>query len=270
MRHLVVSCALLATLTAAAGGCVTKKKYNALESQYEQLNVRYASLQSTESGLRLTVTDLEDQIEILQDSNVYLASFYTDLLNEFRPQLDTDEVELIVYPDRMSLALSEDLSFGSGSSKLTDDGGDTITRMAELIARHPNRRFAVEGHTDSVPIAADAGFDTNWDLGAARAVAVVEKLIAAGAPADQLTATTYAETEPLAANGDDASRETNRRVEISFQPTLDELPGHEALLQAANVTYADGATPDGERQQPPHQQQLPQQEELPPAAAPGS
>jgi len=248
MQRTLVATTVLVCL--ATSGCVTKKKYGALESQYENLDKRYSAIQSSESGLRLQMTDLEDQLQILQDSNVYLSSFYTDLVNEFRPQLDGNDLTVLVYPDRTSLALSDDVTFATGSAKVSDEGKATLRKLAELLARHPDRRFQIEGHTDSRPIH-NAVYTSNWDLGAARAVAVVQELVADGAPADKLSAATYAENSPISTNEVAKGMDTNRRVEISFQPTLDEMPGHEALLQAAaNVVYAPGASKNVPEPQP--------------------
>jgi chemotaxis protein MotB len=222
-------------------GCVSKKRYNELQSQYDDLNTQYASLQQSEAGLRMEAADLEEHVTMLRNSNEYLGSFYADLLSEFRPQLESDEMEVIVYPDRMSLALAQDVTFGTGASKLTGVGDETLAKLADLVKRHPDRRFNVEGHTDDVPIDT-ARYGSNWELGAARAVAVVEALIAQGVPAERLAATSYGETQPLAENGSSDGRQVNRRVEIAFQPTLDELPGHQMLVDAAReVTFAKDA-----------------------------
>jgi chemotaxis protein MotB len=240
------SSSLLATLVligTIGGGCVSKKKYNELQTQYDDLSSRYAALQQSEVGLRMNVEDLEESVAHLRRSNEYLGSFYADLLSEFRPQLEAGEVEVIVYPDRMSLALAQDVSFNSGSATLTKVGDDTLDRLANLVERHPDRRFMVEGHTDSVPIHNDR-YRSNWELGAARAVTVVNQLIDAGVPEDRLAATTYADTQPLVPNDSTGNKAMNRRVEIAFQPTLEELPGHRLLVDAAeSVQYADGAGP---------------------------
>lgn len=230
-----------AALCMAGPGCVTKKKYNELQSQYDDLSTQHANVQQSETGLKVEVNELEEHVTMLRNSNEYLGSFYADLLSEFRPQLEADEMEVIVYPDRMSLALAQDVTFGSGASKLTGVGDETLGKLAELVKRHPDRRFNIEGHTDDVPIDTTR-YGSNWELGAARAVAVVEALVAQGVPAERLAATSYGETQPLAQNGSSDGRQINRRVEIAFQPTLDELPGHQLLVDAArDVTYAENA-----------------------------
>jgi chemotaxis protein MotB len=236
--HLLAAVALIAT---ASSGCVSKKKYNELQSQYDDLSGRYSTLQQSEAGLRVNVDDLEESVEHLRRSNEYLGSFYADLLSEFRGQLEDGEVEVIVYPDRMSLAIAQDVGFKTGSATLTDVGDETVQGIANLVERHPDRRFMVEGHTDSVPIHNDH-YKSNWELGAARAVSVVDQLIEAGVPSDKLAATTYADTQPLVPNDSKENNAINRRVEIAFQPTLEELPGHRMLVDAAEkVTYAKDA-----------------------------
>jgi hypothetical protein len=121
-------------------------------------------------------------------------------------------------------------------------GDETVKSLADLVERHPDRRFMVEGHTDSVPIHNDR-YRSNWELGAARAVSVVNQLIDAGVPEDRLAATTYADTQPLVPNDSTENKAMNRRVEIAFQPTLEELPGHRLLVDAAEkVTYANNAS----------------------------
>lgn len=222
-------------------GCVPAKKYHELEADYADLRLKYDAATAKSEGLSLQVSDLEEHVTTLRQRSDYLGSFYEDLLTEFRPQLENDEIELIVYPDRMTMALAQDVTFSTGSASLTRTGDETLQKMSDLLARHPERRFVVEGHTDDVPISTER-YASNWELGAARAVAVVKELVAAGVPADRLAATTYGDTEPLAANTSDEGRRQNRRVEISFQPTLEELPGHASLMEAArDVTYADGA-----------------------------
>lgn len=230
-----------AVICMASTGCVTKKKYTELQSQYDDLNTRYTNVQRSEDGLKVEVNELEEHVTMLRNSNDYLGSFYADLLSEFRPQLEADEMEVIVYPDRMSLALAQDVTFGSGAAKLTGLGDETLGKLAELVKRHPDRRFNIEGHTDDVPIDT-ARYGSNWELGAARAVSVVEALVAQGVPPERLAATSYGETQPLAQNASSDGRQINRRVEIAFQPTLEELPGHQLLVDAArDVTYAENA-----------------------------
>ncbi|WP_087718087.1 OmpA family protein [Salinicola salarius] len=57
-------------------------------------------------------------------------------------------------------------------------------------------------------------FPSNWDLSAARAIAVVRYLVGQGVDASRLRAIGYGDTRPAASNATSAGRASNRRVDI--------------------------------------------------------
>jgi chemotaxis protein MotB len=72
----------------------------------------------------------------------------------------------------------------------------------------------MEGHTDARPIRT-ARFRSNWDLSAARSIAVLDFLADhAGIPRDRLSIAGYADTAPISSNDSEAGRARNRRVDI--------------------------------------------------------
>jgi chemotaxis protein MotB len=75
----------------------------------------------------------------------------------------------------------------------------------------------IDGHTDVRPISGTAGqFKTNWDLSAARAIAVVQYLVSKGVSPQRLVAAGFGEFQPIdAATSDDAYRR-NRRIEFKL------------------------------------------------------
>jgi chemotaxis protein MotB len=91
--------------------------------------------------------------------------------------------------------------FSSGSAALSNAGkailGDVagILEAREFVAYH----ITIEGHTDDTPISTSQ-FQSNWELSAARAAAVVRFLLDLGVPAGKLTASGYADTVPIAPN----------------------------------------------------------------------
>lgn len=66
----------------------------------------------------------------------------------------------------------------------------------------------IRGHTDKSGDPA-----RNMELSQARANAVKDALVAAGAPAEMLTATGYGDTRPRATNDTEFGRFQNRRIE---------------------------------------------------------
>jgi chemotaxis protein MotB len=114
--------------------------------------------------------------------------------------------------------------FGSGSAALSNAGKAILSDVAATLQ---SREFAayhitIEGHTDDTPISTPQ-FQSNWELSAARAAAVVRFLLDLGVPAGKLTASGYADTVPIAPNrtADGAvipdNQARNRRVVIRLE-----------------------------------------------------
>ncbi len=59
-------------------------------------------------------------------------------------------------------------------------------------------------------------FKSNWELSAARAVAVVQYLITKGVEADRLAAAGFGEFQPLDQGTDEESLARNRRIELKL------------------------------------------------------
>jgi chemotaxis protein MotB len=114
--------------------------------------------------------------------------------------------------------------FSSGSAALSNAGKAILSDVAITLA---SREFAayhitIEGHTDDAPINT-VQFQSNWELSAARAAAVVRFLLDLGLPAGKLTASGYADTVPIAPNRSadgtviPENQARNRRVVIRLE-----------------------------------------------------
>ncbi len=128
------------------------------------------------------------------------------------------EVDLELTAQGLLIRVHAPFLFESGRADLRPEAGKLLGRLAATLQRFP-QAVLVEGHTDSVPISTGR-FPSNWELSAARAVAVARTLQAAGIPPARLTATGCGEWRPLDDNATAAGRERNRRVEIrlSWRP----------------------------------------------------
>lgn len=111
-------------------------------------------------------------------------------------------------------------SFESGSDRLrtNPDLRAALKAVSMAMARHPEAKVAVVGHTDSQPITRSAKkWSDNEQLSRARAEAVAAAMAGDGAPRDRLTVDGKGSADPLVApertSGD---RAKNRRVEIEF------------------------------------------------------
>lgn len=108
------------------------------------------------------------------------------------------------------------LLFELGKADLRPEMTGYLREIAEMMKRRTRVQLQVEGHTDNLPINTSQ-FRSNWELSAARAIAVVRFLIEeAGVPPERLGAAGYADSRPVAPNDTDENREKNRRVEFRF------------------------------------------------------
>jgi chemotaxis protein MotB len=108
------------------------------------------------------------------------------------------------------------LLFETGKAELRSAMKPKLKEMAELVKSRPNVTLQVDGHTDNVPIH-NAQFRSNWELSAARALAVVHFLIdECGLSKNRLSAASFGESRPLVPNDNPENREKNRRVEFRF------------------------------------------------------
>jgi uncharacterized protein (AIM24 family) len=97
-------------------------------------------------------------------------------------------------------------------NNLAEPKEDLSGPIANLVAETKDRAsYAIDvvGHTDAVGTAA-----TNLKLGLARAQLIVERLIAAGVPADRVHATSKGATEPVVRTKANTIEPRNRRVEV--------------------------------------------------------
>ncbi len=106
------------------------------------------------------------------------------------------------------------IRFAAGATKLDKAASKLLDKAAAAIGEFPGAKIAVEGHTDS-----DGGEQANSDLSMARATAVRNHLSGALKMAkDQITATGFGESRPIADNGTREGKAMNRRIEIVLTP----------------------------------------------------
>jgi len=111
-----------------------------------------------------------------------------------------DLVQTDVSDDGLKVALNSGLVFDSGKAKIRSEFEATVISMLQVLAPYSAKyNFAVEGHTDSTPIAGGA-FSSNWELSSARAIVVRQRLEDVGIRRSAIRVEGYADTKPLPEN----------------------------------------------------------------------
>lgn len=109
--------------------------------------------------------------------------------------------------------LGDTVLFGPEQVALTAEGRSIVARQAEWLTRHQGFTARVEGHADEEGTA-----DYNLALGARRAAAVQEYLIARGVAAGRVTTVSYGRERPLEACDSEACFARNRRAVTVVAP----------------------------------------------------
>ncbi len=126
------------------------------------------------------------------------------------------DVTIINDVGAVRVQFGENALFPSGSATLKGAAYEPLSSIGALLKVLPNT-IVVEGHTDSIPLAANAAFKDNYELSLARSMAVVRLLIdKAGLPAAQVASAAYGEHRPRGGNDTPEGRRLNRRVEIAI------------------------------------------------------
>lgn len=208
-----------------------KEKVADLNDRIARMERDLATNLKERSNLEASVQDMTTALAELQkrkaESDARIAE-YRSLLEKFRSLIDAGKLKVKVVDGRMVVVLASDVLFGSGSASLSKDGKASLQEVSRLLASIPKRKFQVEGHTDNVPIAT-AQYPSNWELASARAITVVKTMIDAGMPSDRVSAASFGDSKPAAANDTPEGKAQNRRIEIIIVPDLSTLPGFDEL-----------------------------------------
>lgn len=135
------------------------------------------------------------------------------LNRELKAEIAAGKLQVHMEGRGLVVSLAEAAFFPSGEATLLPATYDSLDKIAAVIRDLPNP-VRLEGHTDSVPIH-NSRFRSNWELSAARGIAMLELLTTrCKIPVSRLAVAGYADNVPLAPNDTEQGRARNRRVDI--------------------------------------------------------
>ncbi len=115
--------------------------------------------------------------------------------------------------------LKSDILFDTGKSALKPQATTNIKELATIMKKYPENVITVKGYTDNT------GSDkVNMPLSEGRAKAVQSQLVAAGIPAQTVTALGMGSNNPIDAASSAAAKAKNRRVEIEIAVDESKIP----------------------------------------------
>jgi chemotaxis protein MotB len=136
-----------------------------------------------------------------------------------RSEINADQVEIEQLKDGIRVRVSGDMLYRSGSVYLSEAGVTALNRVVPTLTAG-NYSIDIVGNTDNTPIGAELAerYPTNWELGGARAAAVVRHLQGQGVDPTAMQAVSNGEYHPAASNDSPAGRAQNRNTEILLRP----------------------------------------------------
>ncbi len=114
--------------------------------------------------------------------------------------------------DAIAIILENALTLKSGKAGIRKSAFPLLKEFAEILKKFPAHELEIAGHTDDVPI--KVSYPDNWELSAARALAILHYLEEQGIEPARMSAAGHGEYMPRATNTTPEGRARNRRVEI--------------------------------------------------------
>ena len=150
-----------------------------------------------------------------QESGRALDTARKQAISQFQPEIKSKEVRVTVDERGLIISLAADSFFRSASAEVDIEASRVLLqRISGLLNELDGYKFAIEGHTDSLPTNPEGPWPSNWELSTDRATNVLRYLVDFGVSDDDFRVVGYGDTQPLALNDTEEGRALNRRIDI--------------------------------------------------------
>jgi chemotaxis protein MotB len=189
---------------------VLNQQISALRRQLAAIEDALAASEASGKDAQTKIADLGSRLNTALAQKVQeLSRYRSDFFGRLR-QILGSRPGIRVVGDRFVFESS--VLFESAKADVSPAGHQSLDR--EIPPDIP-WILRIDGHTDKHPISGGP-FKSNWDLSAARAIAVVQYLITKGIPPDRLAAAGFGEFQPIDPGEDEDALARNRRIELKL------------------------------------------------------
>ncbi len=203
-----------------------KNAYVNKDSAYNILYTEYNNLLQEKLSQSQELASNKEELLRLQRQLRAKDSILNAVENAVKQALvgfNSDELNIEIKNGKLYVTMRNKLLFPSGSDKIPRRGYRALRKLAKILKDNPNLEITIEGHTDNLAIK-NKRFKDNWDLSAARAIAVARVLINKyGVPPERITVAGRSMYSPVAPNTTKIGRAKNRRIEIILYPNVEYL-----------------------------------------------
>ena len=199
---------------------ILNQQITALRRQLASISAALGNSEKSRDLAKQRIENLGKRLNIALAKRVkqlerYRSTFFEDLSKILKQRSD-----IRVVGDRF--VFQSEVLFAKGEATINSEGKEEIKKLGQAlielqgqIPSEVNWVLRVDGHTDADPISTEK-FPSNWELSAARAIAVVRHLVAQGVPANRLVAAGFGEFQPLDPGDSEEAYRRNRRIELKL------------------------------------------------------
>ncbi len=199
---------------------ILNQQISALRKQLAAIQEALDASQSSEKEAQTKIADLGQRLNIALAQKVQeLSRYRSDFFGRLR-QILGSRPDIRVVGDRFVFESS--VLFDSAKADLSPAGQQSLDSVASAVLDLEREIppdipwiLRIDGHTDSKAITGGT-FKSNWELSAARAIAVVQYLISKGIEPTRLAAAGFGEFQPIDPGTDEAALARNRRIELKL------------------------------------------------------
>lgn len=199
---------------------ILNQQIAALRRQLAVIEQSLAATEQKDKESQARIADLGQRLNLALAARVQeLTKYRSDFFGKLREILG-NRPDVRVVGDRF--VLQSEVFFDVGKAELLptaktelDKVGDALAGLEKQIPADLAWVLRVDGHTDVRPISGGA-FKSNWDLSAARAIAVVQYLIGKGVSPQHLVAAGFGEFQPIDVAKTEDAYKRNRRIEFKL------------------------------------------------------
>jgi len=200
---------------------VLNQQIAALRKQLAAIEDALSASEAANKESQSKIADLGARLNValaqkVQELNRYRSDFFGRLR-----QILGSRPDIRVVGDRFVFESS--VLFEVGKADISGAGKQSLDTLASAVLDLEREIppdipwiLRVDGHTDNRPLTGAGQYKSNWELSAARAVAVVQYLVSKGVEPDRLAAAGFGEFQPIDQGTDEDSLARNRRIELKL------------------------------------------------------
>ena len=198
---------------------ILNQQISALRRQLAALEEALSASEQKDKESQSRIADLGARLNVALAQKVQeLSRYRSDFFGRLREILGSRPGVRVV-GDRF--VFESEVLFESGKAEINPAGRAQMDQLAialqdleRMIPPELPWVMRVDGHTDKRPVTGT--FRSNWELSAARAIAVVQYLISKGVSPQHLVAAGFGEFQPIDTSESDDALRRNRRIELKL------------------------------------------------------